>query len=169
MSVGNAGATIKLRRDIASTWTAANPVLSAGEPGLETDTRLIKYGDGITPWNDLEYSAVAPTAVAAPVSNFPPADSVPGMLWFDNAMDQMKVYNESSDSWVALAPKSIRYSFSESSNWLVEHNRNTTAYTVTLTDSDGDMFYAKIRIIDNNSFSIVMTSAVSGVADVTFV
>jgi hypothetical protein len=27
-----------------------------GEPGLETDTRKLKFGDGITPWNSLEYS-----------------------------------------------------------------------------------------------------------------
>ena len=47
---------IKLRRDTASNWFDANPILSAGEPGLETDTRQIKYGDGVTAWRDLDYS-----------------------------------------------------------------------------------------------------------------
>lgn len=60
MSVGNAGATIKLRRDTAAAWAAANPVLAAGEPGLETDTYLIKYGDGVTAWNSLPYAAISP-------------------------------------------------------------------------------------------------------------
>lgn len=54
----SAGATIKLRRDTASAWTLANPVLAAGEPGLETDTDLIKYGNGTTPWNSLDYAGI---------------------------------------------------------------------------------------------------------------
>lgn len=52
-------AIFRLRRDTAANWTAANPVLSLGEPGLETDTRLVKYGDGTTAWNSLAYSTVA--------------------------------------------------------------------------------------------------------------
>lgn len=47
---------IKLRRDTAANWTTANPILAAGEPGLESDTGKIKYGDGITRWNVLEHS-----------------------------------------------------------------------------------------------------------------
>ena len=48
---------IKLRRDTAANWTANNPILALGEPGLETDTGLIKYGDGTTAWNTLSYAA----------------------------------------------------------------------------------------------------------------
>jgi hypothetical protein len=47
---------IKLRRDIAANWTQNNPVLAEGEPGLETDTGKVKYGNGTTPWNSLDYS-----------------------------------------------------------------------------------------------------------------
>jgi hypothetical protein len=47
---------IKLRRDTAANWTTANPILAAGEPGLESDTGKIKYGDGVTRWNALEHS-----------------------------------------------------------------------------------------------------------------
>jgi len=47
--------TIKLRRDTAANWTSINPVLSAGEPGLETDTLKIKYGDGTHTWSNLSY------------------------------------------------------------------------------------------------------------------
>jgi hypothetical protein len=46
---------IQLRRDTAASWTTNNPTLSQGEPGLETDTFKIKYGDGTTPWNSLSY------------------------------------------------------------------------------------------------------------------
>ena len=48
--------TIKLRRDTAQNWTAANPVLALGEPGLETDTGYLKIGDGNTEWSSLGYS-----------------------------------------------------------------------------------------------------------------
>ena len=44
---------IKLRRDTAANWNTANPVLGAGEPGLETDTGLVKYGDGTNTWLSL--------------------------------------------------------------------------------------------------------------------
>ena len=51
-------AQIKLRRDTAANWTSVNPILSSGEPGLETDTLKIKYGDGVTRWNLLAYPTV---------------------------------------------------------------------------------------------------------------
>ena len=47
---------IKLRRDTAANWTANNPILAAGEPGLETDTGKTKYGDGTTAWTGLGYA-----------------------------------------------------------------------------------------------------------------
>lgn len=46
---------IQLRRDTAAAWAAANPVLLAGEAGFETDTRLLKIGNGTLAWNSLDY------------------------------------------------------------------------------------------------------------------
>ena len=46
---------IKLKRALATRWTSQNPVLAAGEVGLETDTRKVKYGDGTTAWTSLPY------------------------------------------------------------------------------------------------------------------
>ena len=46
---------IQLRRDTATNWTAANPVLSAGEVGVDLTNKKIKIGDGATQWNSLEY------------------------------------------------------------------------------------------------------------------
>lgn len=50
-------AKIKFRRDTASAWTEQNPTLAQGEPGFEHDTGLLKIGDGVTPWNTLDYSS----------------------------------------------------------------------------------------------------------------
>lgn len=47
---------IKLRRDTAANWTAANPVLAAGEIGYETDTKQVKIGNGSSAWSALEYA-----------------------------------------------------------------------------------------------------------------
>ena len=47
---------IQFRRDIETNWTAANPLLSQGELGFETDTNRFKIGDGSTYWVDLEYT-----------------------------------------------------------------------------------------------------------------
>jgi hypothetical protein len=50
---------IQLRNDTAANWTAANPVLAAGEFGLETDTNQFKIGDGTSSWNEIvEYGGI---------------------------------------------------------------------------------------------------------------
>lgn len=54
--------TFRIRRGTAAAWTAANPVLGLGEPGLETDTRKVKYGNGATAWNSLSYAAYTITS-----------------------------------------------------------------------------------------------------------
>ncbi len=53
---------IRPRRGTASEWNLYNPVLAVAEMGIECpDTGIgtgevkIKFGDGITPWNDLPY------------------------------------------------------------------------------------------------------------------
>lgn len=46
---------IKQRYDTSSNWTTNNPVLLAGELGIESDTKLMKVGDGITAWTSLSY------------------------------------------------------------------------------------------------------------------
>jgi hypothetical protein len=46
---------IQVRRGTASQWTSANPTLSAGEWGFETDTGKAKIGDGSTAWTSLSY------------------------------------------------------------------------------------------------------------------
>lgn len=46
---------ILFRRDLAANWTSVDPVLSAGEIGLESDTEKIKLGDGSSSWTELDY------------------------------------------------------------------------------------------------------------------
>jgi hypothetical protein len=47
---------IQLRKQTAANWTLANPILELIEPGVETDTDLMKFGNGTSNWNDLPYA-----------------------------------------------------------------------------------------------------------------
>ena len=80
---------IILRQGTAADWVAANPVLAAGEMGIESDTLKTKIGDGATAWNSLSYKidyvAVAtvnrPTGVAA---GYPVFDTTLGQpIWYN--------------------------------------------------------------------------------------
>lgn len=50
---------VTFRRGTASAWSTANPILSDGEPGYETDTFQFKVGDGVTVWSSLPYGGIA--------------------------------------------------------------------------------------------------------------
>jgi hypothetical protein len=58
MSVQNI--RIQVRRDTAQAWASNNPLLLAGEQGMELDTGKIKYGDGTLRWNELDYAKSDP-------------------------------------------------------------------------------------------------------------
>ena len=49
--------------DSRKNWIASNPILLAGQIGIEEDTGYMKWGDGQAHWNDLPYR------------NEPPSDS----------------------------------------------------------------------------------------------
>lgn len=63
---------IQLRRGTGAEWTAANPMLAAGEIGVELDTFRFKIGDGATNWDDLDYGGLHGIANAeAPIDYDP--------------------------------------------------------------------------------------------------
>jgi hypothetical protein len=54
---------IQVRRGLASEWTTANPVLAAGEMGVETNTNKFKFGNGSSTWTALSYAAADTAAI----------------------------------------------------------------------------------------------------------
>jgi hypothetical protein len=64
---------IQIRGGTAAQWTTANPVLMQREMGVETDTRRMKFGDGVTAWASLTYAGEFSLATATNVlfSNTP--------------------------------------------------------------------------------------------------
>lgn len=55
MAINTVPATLIIRQGTAAAWAAKDPILAQGEYGLETDTFLLKIGDGIRIWTNLPY------------------------------------------------------------------------------------------------------------------
>lgn len=49
-----AGTAVQHRRGTAAQWAVANPVLPDGEFGYEKDTGIVKMGNGVSTWNQLQ-------------------------------------------------------------------------------------------------------------------
>ncbi len=68
---------ILLRRGAAIDWSTANPLLSAGEVGIETDTGKFKFGDGSALWDALPYAVGVNNATGSNIKGvataWPPA------------------------------------------------------------------------------------------------
>lgn len=82
---------IRLRRATQAEWASANPVLLAGEVGLETDTNRLKAGDGSLAWSALPYISGAESSLAD-LHDVNQAAAVNGSTL---------VYNASTGTWEA--------------------------------------------------------------------
>lgn len=78
-------ANIRHRGGTAATWTSTNPILSAREMGIETDTQKFKFGDGTTNWNLLPYSVA--NASGTSTVNWDAVLNKPMNFVSDNAAD----------------------------------------------------------------------------------
>jgi hypothetical protein len=62
---------IQIRRDTAANWTSSNPVLRAGEFGVETDTLKFKIGNGTSTWTQITtYANVTPTGLSSSLGDY---------------------------------------------------------------------------------------------------
>jgi hypothetical protein len=106
---------IQLRRDAGFVWSAANPILGQGEPGVEIDTMRMKIGNGLTHWNDLPY-VLDPDLVYGYVHTQSVASEdwvinhnmgkFPSVVCFDSANDEI----EGQLSYVSLSQVTIHFS-----------------------------------------------------------
>lgn len=58
-------ARLKVRIGTAAAWGIADPILLLGEPGLESDTKRLRFGDGVTAFTDLPYIQLNTTGYQA--------------------------------------------------------------------------------------------------------
>jgi hypothetical protein len=96
---------IQLRSDTAANWSTANPILSAGEPGFESDTGILKIGNGTTAWSGLDEisggaygAAVNFRGTVATVGNLPSSSNQVSDAYLVSADSQMRIWNGSA--WI---------------------------------------------------------------------
>ena len=140
---------IQLRRGTAAEWTASNPTLTEGEVGVETDTKKLKVGDGLTVWASLPYINLTPAAAAsiyAPIANPTFTGTVGGVTKsmvglgsVDNTTDANKPVSTATqtalDLKAPLASPTFTGTVSLDSN-LVFEGATADAYETTLTVVD---------------------------------
>lgn len=153
-------ALLRFRRGTAAAWTSANPTLSSGEPGYETDTGQVKMGDGSTAWTSLDYLTgdtgggetvpTASTTVAGIVELATNAETTTGTDTA-RATTPAGVAAAVSAAVTAAAPASA----STTVSGLVELATNTE--TITGTDT--------ARAVTPAGFAAALASGISGKLD----
>jgi hypothetical protein len=82
---------IQVRRGLAADWSSVNPILAAGEMGVETDTNKFKFGNGTSTWGSLSYAA-ADTATIGEISQ----DAINAALTLGSGLT--KTYNDGANT-----------------------------------------------------------------------
>ena len=120
-------AVIQVKRGTASSWTAANTVLAAGEIGYETDTRKFKVGNGSTAWSSLSYSTVDFNSIA--LTGTPTAPTASAGTNTTQVATTQFVRTEVSNL-VASAPSAL-----DTLNELATALGNDASFSTTVTNS----------------------------------
>ena len=146
---------ILLRRGNANTWISANPVLSAGEVGVETDTGLFKIGDSSNTWANLTYF-------------YPGTDST------SNILEGTNLYFTNTRSIGALT---AGFGVSIDANGLVTANVGAVGGALTTSDvAEGtNLYFSNGRVYSNvislgystNNYVNVRLNTKANVSDLT--
>lgn len=130
-------------------------------------------GIGVVPSQNMKGLAVeGGTLTFKEITNSPESDLGYAKLY--SKTDKKLYFQDGNGGEKCVYPQggsnlvSTRYNFSESLLWLVQHNMNTTRFSETLTDEEGNRFFAKTKIVDENSFEIQLTASTGGFVDVIF-
>ena len=149
-------AKIKLRRDTAANWTSTNPVLAAGEPGYETDTRKIKYGDGTTAWASLGYAIPTFTVGAEGTA------SGDGSVAYNGSTAVLTYTPPDLSTYITLANISVGAETVASNDGAIAYNNTTGVFTYTPPTALG------IGAIALSSLSVGAEAAASGDGGIAF-
>jgi hypothetical protein len=144
---------IKLRRSTAAQWTAANPVLFAGEAGFETDTGKLKIGDGTSAWSALYYFLNTASSTLNDIGDVTITSASAG---------QGLVYNGSA--WVNKATTFTFTQASASATWTITHNLGFRPGGVAIVDSSEEVVFGDIVHSSDNQLVINFSSAFAGKA-----
>ena len=86
------------RRGTAAEWTAADPVLAAGEIGFETDTGKFKFGDGTNTWSNLQAFSDASAIIGGAPGTLDTLEELAAAI-----NDNPEIYSDVADNATAIA------------------------------------------------------------------
>ena len=155
------------RRGTAAQWTAANPILAAGEIGFETDTSKFKMGNGSSVWSALTYFANAAELASI-------IDGAPDLLNTLNELaaamgdnpNFLSLYatNAKVDESIILGAQSVQTASNHLSTALTNHNNNNQdVHGIADTSALATKTYADTALATHNSDA----TDVHGIPDTT--
>lgn len=137
--------TFQLRRDTTTNWTTYNPVLQAGEIGIDTVLNKFKIGNGSSVWSALSYGSIlASELTAAITSHNSTTTNVHGIA--DTAALATKTYSDSAVSTAIASEVTAR------------NSAVSTAKSEAITTASSD---ATSKVSTHNS----ATTNIHGIAD----
>lgn len=161
---------IQLRRGSAAQWTSANPILSEGEIGYETDTGKLKIGDGSSDWSALGYSFDVPdlsTQSIDALSDVDTASTAP-------TDGQVLLWNDTAGQWEPGAVSGStpllesQVADTSSSGTVTFDLDDGNVFTSTLTESTTVAFVNPPASGTAQGFTIVFTQDATGGRTVTW-
>lgn len=141
---------IQIRRDSAANWASNNPVLALGELGFDTTNNLIRVGNGIDRWLDLDVLGAGP---ASGVS-------------YNNSTSGLSATNVQVAIDVLSANKASYYEHDQqvaSNEWVITHNLGKLP-SVTVIDSADTIVIGDTEFLSNNQLKISFTGSFTGKA-----
>lgn len=152
---------IQLRRATAKEWLDVNPVLKAGEPGIELDSLKIKIGNGNNAWSDLPYISnggnVSPSAQNILVVNKLPEIGSEESFYKIETTQKMYYWDSLNNTYICLnAPE--EYVDTNTDNILVVETLPETGEENLLYKLPDQNFYYWNR--NSNSFAPLITEPV---------
>jgi hypothetical protein len=140
------------RRGTAAQWTAANPVLAAGEIGFETDNNRFKIGNGATAWTALDYFANS-----AALSEL--LDGAPDAL---NTLNELAAAIGDDANFITTINNTVDNHTSSSTNI---HGISDTSALITTTSLETSITDLSTTLSGNLSTHASETVNVHGIAD----
>lgn len=165
-------APIQLRYGTAASATSNNPVLKAGEKGIESDTGRTKTGDGTTAWNSLPYD---PVIVVDWAANTP--YKAGHLVVQGGALQRRKTAGTSGTTFDQTQWDNLGASAATTPQYgarPADHGLNGWSYDSALTPAGsaiaaGLLYLAKIRVPETKTMSnlhVVVSGAGSGLSGV---
>lgn len=162
---------LQFRRGTGTEWSNANPVLAAGEMGIETGTSLFKIGNGQTGWNSLPYGGLQGlTGPPGSVSNLANGSvGAPALAFTSDISTGVYLPSLGNLAFTTAGIERVRVGSNVTIPTpmrarIVTSNLSGTSATVDFTSTDGTYYY-----ITNSGFNgLTMTFPGNNVAPGAF-